>query len=46
MNTISKEVYLRFIIYALVFILCQKTGNFLNSFDTLFSTFHKTKTRT
>ena len=43
MNIISKEAYLRFFIYAFVFILCQKMGNFLDFFGTLFSTFHKKK---
>ena len=33
------------LIYVLVFILCQKTGNFLSSFATKFSRFHKIKTR-
>ena len=33
------------LIYALVFILCQKTGNFLTFFKTFFARFHKMKTR-
>ena len=33
-------------IFYLGFILCQKTSNFLDIFETLFSEYHKIKTRT
>ena len=46
MNVISREACLKFLIKALVFILCQKTGNFLEFLSTHISTFHKIKMKT
>ena len=42
----KREACLRFFIWVLAFILCQKTGNFLYLFTTSICTFHKMKTRT
>ena len=41
-----KTFSIRFFIWALVFILCQKTGNLMSFFKQKISTFHKIKTRT
>ena len=41
----SRELCLRFFVYILVFILCQKTGNFLFIFWNIFSRFHRKQTR-
>ena len=37
---------LLFLFYILVFILCQKTGNFLFNFLNIFSRFYRKQTRT
>ena len=41
----SRIARLIILIYALVFMLHQKSGNFLEIFKTLFSNSHKRKTR-
>ena len=41
----SRELCLRFFVYILVFILCQKTGNYLFIFGNIFSRFHRKQTR-
>ena len=41
----SGELCLGFFVYFLVFILCQKTGNFLFIFWNIFSRFHRKQTR-
>ena len=46
MNVISSEACLKFLIYALDLILCQKTGNFSEFLFTHISTFHKIRMRT
>ena len=46
MNVISREACLIFFIQAFVFILCKKTGNFLEFLSTHISTFHKIKMKT
>ena len=43
---IWREPCLKFLKYALVFFLCQKTGRFLLIFHNYFSRFHKIKSRT
>ena len=40
------EACLRFVIYVLVFILCEKTGTFFHFFKTLISTLSQIKTKT
>ena len=42
----QRELCLRFFFYILVFILCQKTGNFLFIFWNIFSRFHRKQTST
>ena len=37
----SRELCLRFFVYILVFILCQKTGNFVFIFWNIFSRFDR-----
>ena len=39
-----RELYLRFMINVLLFVLCQKTGHFLSIFETQFSRIDKIKT--
>ena len=41
-----RELCLRFLISVLVFILCEKTGNFFVIFWNFFSTFHKKRMNT
>ena len=41
-----RELCLRFFFHSLVFILCQKTGNFLFIFLNIFSRFDKKQTKT
>ena len=41
----SRELCLRILIFVLVFVLCQKTGNFLIILLIFFSKFHKKLTR-
>ena len=42
----SRELCLRILFKVLVFILCEKTGNFLIFFSNIFSIFYKKRTRT
>ena len=42
----SRELYLRFSFYILLFILSQKTGNFLFILLNIFSGFYRKQTRT